>query len=336
MPIKTGQIQYEMKTQMLTVVMYHYVRDLQNSRYPAIKGLDTKLFTAQVEYLQRHYNPVTMEQVIAATKGEHPLPKKAVLLTFDDGYADHFTNAFPILYNKGVQGSFFAPVKAVTEHRVLDVNKIHFILASSRDITHLLNTIENLLAKYRKDYALESYKDYHQRLAEANRYDTADVVFIKRLLQVELPLEARGKIVDELFVEIVAMSEQAFSRELYMNAEQMRSMIKAGMHIGSHGYDHFWFSSLTKEQQRVEIERSVEFIKNIGGDINNWTICYPYGDYDENTLSLLSQYGCSAGFTTQVKIADIVSDNKFTLSRIDTNDIPKIADATPNEWWAKG
>lgn len=325
-----------MKDQMLTVVMYHYVRDLQNSRYPSIKGLDSNLFEGQIDYLQRHYNPVTMEQVIDAASGGKTLPAKAVLLTFDDGYSDHFTTVFPLLYNRGLQGSFFAPVKAVTEHTVLDVNKIHFILASSPDVTELLEQLSNLLDKYRSQYDLQTYKYYYEKLAITTRYDTADVVFIKRLLQVELPLEVRAKITDELFVEMVGMSESAFSRELYMTIEQMRTMVKAGMHVGSHGYDHFWLSSLTKEQQRAEIERSVEFIKTIGGDINRWSICYPYGDYDENTLSLLSDAGCGAGFCTDVHIANLTIDNKLTIPRLDTNDIPKKSNAPTNEWWIKG
>ena len=54
----------------LTVVMYHYVRDLQNSRFPEIKGCDVRLFKEQVGYIKKHYTPVTVEEVIAAKNGE--------------------------------------------------------------------------------------------------------------------------------------------------------------------------------------------------------------------------------------------------------------------------
>ena len=50
--------------QKLTVVMYHYVRDLVHSRYPRIKGLQIELFREQVRFLQKHYNFVTVEQVL--------------------------------------------------------------------------------------------------------------------------------------------------------------------------------------------------------------------------------------------------------------------------------
>jgi polysaccharide deacetylase len=62
-----------MENENLTVVMYHYVRDLKHSRYPAIKGLDVNLFKGQVLFLKKHYNFVTVEEVIAASKGEGKL-----------------------------------------------------------------------------------------------------------------------------------------------------------------------------------------------------------------------------------------------------------------------
>lgn len=49
--------------------MYHYVRDLKNSRYPEIKGCDVRLFKEQVQYIKKHYTPVTVEQVLESYWG---------------------------------------------------------------------------------------------------------------------------------------------------------------------------------------------------------------------------------------------------------------------------
>ncbi|WP_294597282.1 polysaccharide deacetylase family protein [uncultured Rikenella sp.] len=281
-----------------------------------------------------------MEQVIAAGRpGGEPLPPKAVLLTFDDGYTDHFTTVFPILKNRNIQGSFFAPIKALTENTVLDVNKIHFILASGSTPKEIINHIRILLEQYgREGYELDTLESYYQRLAGFDRFDTPEVLFIKRLLQVELPLEVRTQMTDSLFTRIVGINPETFSRELYMTREQMQCMVDAGMHIGSHGYDHFWFNSLPKEQQEREIDLSIRFIKDIYGSryTGDWTICYPYGGYNEDTLDLLRKYGCAAGFTTTVKVADLSEDSLFTLPRLDTNDIPKSRDAQTNDWYAQG
>ena len=50
----------------LAIVMYHYVRDLKNSRYPRIKGFDISEFKSQIEFLKANYNIITMEQLISA------------------------------------------------------------------------------------------------------------------------------------------------------------------------------------------------------------------------------------------------------------------------------
>ena len=299
-----------MENQNLTVVMYHYVRDLKYSRYPSIKGLEVTLFKEQIAFLKKHYSFVTVEEVIAATQGIHKLPSHPILLTFDDAYIDHFTYVFPILKNEGVQGAFYAPVKAVTQHKVLDVNKIHFILASTPEekMSSLLKEIGLLLDKYREEYHLESYEFYYEKLAQLDRYDTKEVIFVKRLLQVEL----------------------------YMSVDQMKCMVSAGMHIGSHGYDHYWLGSLPKEKQGIEIKESLKFIENIGGDIKHWTICYPYGNYNDDTIALLKENHCALGFTTEVKLADInnqMGDSIFKIPRLDTNDLPKAAKALPNNWY---
>lgn len=325
----------------LTVVMYHYVRDLQNSRFPEIKGCDVRLFKEQVGYIKKHYTPVTIEEVIAAKNGEGQLPDHAILLTFDDAYVDHFTYAFPILEHEHIQGVFFPPVKAVTEHTVLDVNKVHFLLASTpaEKMPQLLEELKGMVDTNREAYKLDSFESYFSQLAVANRFDPKEVIFVKRLLQVALPEELRKKMTTELFEKSVGMDESMFSRELYMSLDQIKCMVDCGMHIGSHGYDHYWLGSLPKEKQEFEISKSIEFIGMVGGDVNNWTIGYPYGNYNDDTIALLKQYGCKMGFTTRVAVADLNEDGEdalYKIPRLDVNDLPKDSYAPVNEWWEKG
>lgn len=318
--------------------MYHYVRDLRNSRYPEIKGCDVRDFREQIGFIKKHYNPVSVEEVIEANESRRNLPEHAILLTFDDAYSDHFTYAFPILAHEKIQGVFFAPVKAVTEHTVLDVNKVHFILASTpaEKKTYLLSELERLVNHYRKEYGLESFENYYERYAVANRFDSKEVIFVKRLLQVALPEELRKMITNELFEKSVGMDESMFSRELYMTLDQIKCMVGCGMHIGSHGYDHYWLNSLSIEKQQFEIEKSIYFIKSVGGDINNWTIGYPYGVYNDDTITLLKRYGCKMGFTTSVGVADLKNEEKdalYKIPRLDVNDLPKQSNADVNKWY---
>lgn len=319
----------------VTIVMYHFVRDLQNSRYPNIKGLDTALFKEQLNYLQKHYNIITIEMLINAIHNNETLPAKSVLLTFDDAYIDHFTNVFPILFDRKIQGSFYVPAKAILENRVLDVNKIHFILASIDNIQKLIKRIFEKIDFYKEDYNLNSPEFYFNNLAVESRLDSKEIIFVKRLLQKELPEKLRNIITDTLFEEFVGISENEFSKELYMNIDQIKYMVNNGMHIGNHGYDHYWLNSLSEKDQRNEIQKGCEFLKLVGVDMNNWTMCYPYGAYDKSLISILKENNCKLALTTKVDIADLQLYEKFELPRLDTNDIAKDTNANTDDWYSK-
>ena len=318
--------------------MYHYVRDLKNSRYPEIKGLDLPLFIEQIEFLKKHYHVLRIEELLESFARGSELPPKSVLLTFDDNYIDHYLYAFPILAERGLQGSFFSPVRAITEHKVLDVNKIHFILASQPDKKALVKLVFGELERHRKEHGLKSGPEYYDLITAANRnrFDTPEVVFIKCLLQRELPVDIRNRITDDLFQKTVGMSESAFSRELYMNADQIRCMARAGMHFGGHGFDHHWLTSLSRAEQETEIDRSAEFLRSVGAAEGGLTFCYPYGAYNEDTLAVLRSRGFKAAFTTAVDVADLGKCDPLEIPRLDTNDLPKNAGAAPNSWFSKG
>lgn len=310
--------------QSCNVIMYHYVRNLKDSFYPDIKGIETTEFEKHIKFLfDNRFKFITISDVKKACVDEVALPEKSVLLTFDDAYIDHYINVFPILNEYGIQGCFYAPVKAITNHEVLDVNKIHFVLAKCSYKQVLVKRLFALLDEYRQEFGLQSNEHYYKKLAVPNRWDTAEVIFIKRLLQVELPENIRKIFTDILFKEYVTDNEAAFSRSLYMNEAQLKCMYRNGMHIGAHGYDHYWLNSLDAAQQEFEIKKSIEFLEKIGVKTTQegWSICYPYGAYDEKLLSLLTKYNCSLGFTTIPERAVLTVDNKFKLARLDANDV---------------
>lgn len=53
----------------LCVMMYHCTRDLRHSHYPRVKGLDLPLFREQLDFFQKRFHVVTMEQVIDVAGG---------------------------------------------------------------------------------------------------------------------------------------------------------------------------------------------------------------------------------------------------------------------------
>lgn len=80
---------------VLTLAYHDIEDDTPDQRFVAVR---TDLFIAQMEWLRSNgYQPVSVDQILTAHAGGKPLPPKAVLLTFDDGFRSFYTRVFPIL-----------------------------------------------------------------------------------------------------------------------------------------------------------------------------------------------------------------------------------------------
>ena len=301
--------------------MYHYVRDLARSRYPNIKALDYNLFRMQIEYLMSKFTFVSAEELTAAVNGGDNLPQNSVLLTFDDGYIDHYTNVFPLLKNNRIPAFFSMPGMIIAENKLLDVNKIHFILASSEPSV-IKDRIFNLLDHYRgTEFVIPGNNELYAEFAVANRYDNPDVAFIKKLLQAVLDEKLRNIIASQLFSEFVSCSEETFSKELYMSYDQVKLMKDSNMCFGLHGYDHYWLGNLPKEQMEKDIDKALDVFSSILPP-KDWIMCYPFGSYNSDTITYIKSKGCGLGLTTRTAVADLKKDSPLELPRFDTNDFP--------------
>ncbi len=306
--------------QKLYIVMYHYIRNLKYSRFPEIKGLDLQLFKEQIQFFKEHFNIIKMEDVIAAYTDNYSLPEKAILLTFDDGYSDNYLNVFPILKEENIQGSFF-PGKTFVEHQLLDVNKVHSVLAST-NITNLVQEVFKQLDYYRgKEFDIPSNEELFREYAKEERFDKKEVIFVKRILQTALPEKLRNIIASNIFAKYVGLSEEKFAYELYMNYDQIKCMKKSGMYIGLHGYDHYWLGNLESRKMEQDIDKALEVMSEV---INPrlWVMNYPYGSYNDNVVNYIQNKGCALGLTTDLGIANLSINNKYLLPRLDTNDFP--------------
>lgn len=306
-----------------TIVMYHYVRDLSRSRYPDINALTVDEFRYQLDYLESEYTFITVDELQSALLNDGDLPENAVLLTFDDGFTDHYETVFPILKQRGIQGAFFPPVDPIENSTVLDVHKIHTILAQRDSDEQLLNTVFDLLGQYQSQFELKSSDQYYDELAEKGRWDRGEIVFVKRLLQHALPEEARRRIIDDLFNQYLGVGEETLSQEWYMTKDQLRVMVDDGMYVGNHTSNHYWLNTLSRQEVVDEVKTSLAFLDDINSSTEEWVMCYPYGAYSEMTIDVLREYDCGLGLTTENRIADARDDDPLRLPRLDTNDLPQ-------------
>lgn len=318
-----------MRNHKFTAIVYHYVRDLKHSGYPDIKGLDIENFVKQLDYLQEHYEFISIDQVINAIDGKAELPKRSVILTFNDNLSDHYKNVFPILMDRGISGVFFSETEAVRQERMLQPHKIHFILAAAESISDVKDALSLELKKAGSTISLDSSR----RENEGHGYDSGDIRFIKQLLQFELPRALREHIADRLFAQFVRIKQDIFCKDLYMNSDQIRSMIHHGMAFGSIGSSHQWLGKLSKKEQAEEIKASVEMLRELGMDLNKLSTSYPFGSYNKDTIDILKTFHFRLGFTGTADVADLEVHNSLELPRLDTNDVPLCRFASPNEWY---
>jgi peptidoglycan/xylan/chitin deacetylase (PgdA/CDA1 family) len=92
------------------ILMYHYISvpPPDADRYRLDLSVTPAQFAQQVIWLRDNgYATVSLDDLYGALAEGRPLPPRPVILTFDDGYADAYHNAFPLLKTFGMTGTFF-------------------------------------------------------------------------------------------------------------------------------------------------------------------------------------------------------------------------------------
>jgi len=92
------------------ILMYHHISEPTDPDDALSVDLSVppEAFEEHLLYLQRAgYQAVSLADLVLALQTGHPLPQKPIILTFDDGYRDHYDHAFPLLMECGYTGTFF-------------------------------------------------------------------------------------------------------------------------------------------------------------------------------------------------------------------------------------
>lgn len=306
----------------LNVIMYHYVRDFKSTIYKNISGLDVREFENQIRYLKANYNilnPLEAKEIIFNTG---KFDQQCCWLTFDDGYIDHFNFVKPILDKYKIHASFFPPVVTINKAIVLDVHKIHFILSQVNDSAKLLAEIENLYVDLKGDKD-KDFKSLSSSINTIHRYSKPETIKSKRLLQTVIKPDIRKEICDSLFTKYVTKDEATFSSELYMDNQMLQQLSSEGHEIGSHGYYHYHLNTLNQDEQETEIYESKAYLEKLGVLPKSWTMCYPYGAYNQTTIEILQRHSCDIALAAPSSSPDYESYSQYAVPRYDTNDFPK-------------
>jgi peptidoglycan/xylan/chitin deacetylase (PgdA/CDA1 family) len=292
----------------LTVMMYHYVRDLGDEAEAgsAIPGMSTKVFENQLDELSKQHTFVTWTDVRRALQENSSLPFSPCLLTFDDGVIDHYVNAFRILRKRNLSGLFFALDRCESDELVL-AHKIHFILAKI-GVDGLHEAIWSKLNAAQRERFTTAERQYKSKYSTESIADRIDL--LKAVLQRDLSKDV-NLLLSELF-DIHVGSEREIARRYYLNREQIREMVAGGMHFGGHSRNHPWFDFIDAETRTNEVKASAEWLQEF--ESGPWAFAYPYGGLADDSPEILKQHGFIAAFTTKTQLTH---PDPYYIGRLD-------------------
>lgn len=299
--------------------MYHYVRPIQGSQYPRIRGLELSNFKDQLDFLESTSRIISPEEFYSLAELPQENQQLLSLLTFDDGLIDHYEHVFPELVRRKINAIFFPSSLPFLEKKIANVHKIQFLLESFPDARLLLNKIEEGLSG--RDFNLNLMTETAPKTV--GHYDRPVEKQIKYLLQRALPLEIRNELVSELFQNSVSRDEEDFLHTVYMSKNHLLEMRDSGMEIGSHGSQHNWLEDMTIQEQYSDITEGIKFVEEIYSDRRKevTTLSYPFGSYNSETLELLKDKKTSYAFTVEKNFYQSGKHTHLEIPRFDTNDV---------------
>ncbi len=111
----------------LPTLMYHHIQDMEDAKTKNQQNLtvDTTIFREQMQYLKdKGYQTLSMADLVNFFDSGVPIPKKSVLITFDDAYDDFYLNVLPILREFGFGATVFTPSGLVNNPGYLSWDQI--------------------------------------------------------------------------------------------------------------------------------------------------------------------------------------------------------------------
>ena len=270
---------------LLSILIFHRVLA---QRDPVLDwDLDAGDFERRMRWLKSWFNIVPLDEAVTRL-AQGSLPARAAAITFDDGYADNFTVALPILQRLGVSATFFIATGYLDGGRMWNDTIIHSVRHSGRA---------------RLDLSEIGLGVYELGSPEAIRRAIGSVVAGLKYR----PLEQRSEATD--YVARVAGCR--LPEDLMMRSDDVRAMRRAGMLIGAHTVTHPILAQLATDSARQEILDSKQYLEGLLQE-RIGLFAYPNGkptvDYRLEDVENARGLDFDAAVTTAWGVADVNSD----------------------------
>ncbi len=271
-----------MKKGNCIVLLYHRVANLEND--PQQLCVSVEIFEEQLQALKKTHSILKVSEFFEILNSKKTFPKNAVLITFDDGYADNFQNALPILEKLNLQALFFIATARLNSKDLFWWDELDLIFDSVKRGTA---DLEDLVKKY----GLETTEDLYQ--------------FYLMKCKTSEALSKRNFLIDELRSRIT-LDESLKAQYEFLSIDELKALSQSKHAvIGAHTVNHLSLGHLPLNEQRNEILGSMNHLQEIL-QIPIRHFSFPYGErhnYAKETSSLCQELGlesCAANYCDYV------------------------------------
>lgn len=239
--------------------------------------IDAKTFDWQMELLKKNFNVLSLSDALVKLKTGN-LPTKAVCITFDDGYADNYLNALPILKRYGLPATFFVVSEILNKNRMWNDDIVETIRIYDKPILDLTQLNLGIYDVDSKDKKLKTAIEIEGKL----KY---------------LPFNDRAE-----KCKIIADLVQNLPKNLMLTTAQLKSLSsEAGMEIGGHSVSHPILTKIEPIAWQYEIRDCKIQLENIIQKPIRY-FAYPNGklnvDFNEQHALFVKECGYEAALTT--------------------------------------
>jgi peptidoglycan/xylan/chitin deacetylase (PgdA/CDA1 family) len=230
-------------------------------------------FAEQMRFLKKNYNIIPLSILLDSIKNRQQLPRYSVVITFDDGYDNNYTHAFPVLLKHNLPATIFLATRYIGRDDLFWADRLEWLFRSERCLSkirlkHKNNKPENISPRI----LLETYINKCKKISENQKKS-----FIEELEKTCTP---------------VNLPQDPDYRCL--NWGQVKEMYESGLvEVGSHTHNHVIMTRVSEEQALKELEASKKALKD-GVGISPRSFSYPNGqhsDFDENTHQIVERQG---------------------------------------------
>jgi peptidoglycan/xylan/chitin deacetylase (PgdA/CDA1 family) len=255
------------------ILMYHGIVPEPDFGF-SVNHLAVSEFEKHLRYLKKNFTIKSLNEIMDDYRNDVAYYKPVIALTFDDGYANNYHYAYPLLQKYGLPATIFAVTSGL----------------ENPDAILWYDYIDSI--KNRIDYRALSQADlgFNHSLTGLQQ-QISDSGSLKSFLK-KLAFKEKQKIIDFLQLKghYPDISERGDFLRL-LNAAQMKEMTDSGLiEIGSHTHTHPNLAELTDEEAGFEVSHSRKLIEEATGK-PAISIAFPDGSYSEETKALCKKNG---------------------------------------------